>query len=55
MKFISSGGNRGNNLQGDNRDTSGKSVFNKRVPNRDQAKETMPGSPDGIFGRCLLS
>lgn len=20
-----------------------------------QAKETMPGSPDGIFGRCLLS
>ena len=38
MKFISSGGNRGNNLQGDNGDTSGKSVFNKRVPNRDSGK-----------------
>ena len=38
QKFISSGGNRGNNLKGDGGHTSGKRVFNKRVPNRNSGK-----------------
>ena len=33
----------------------GKVYLIRESPTGIQAKETMPGSPDGIFGRCLLS